>query len=364
MKMSERVQNALLLCGSLVFAILLSEAVLRVVNYRPRVADPEMYVRHDSEIQPYKLRANYEGYYLGRRVEIDSNGHRVVRPGVVSPDDANQSKKTVLLIGDSVVFGHGLGNKETIASQMQRFFNRKDIGYNVDNIGVPGYTSWNEYGAMKEYFEREKPDVVVVIYVSNDISRDNDQLGIGAGEFSHIEDNLFHEATQIAYRYVYTTYLLREGIQMMKAMIVGKRGKREGGRIKNDSLVTYSMRALDGMKRYCEKNDVVFAVGVLRGVSYFYDPSGVREYEKTVLNALDRNGINSFLVKAHIDSLSMNQARVYWNDSHPSARAVKYIKDEIYKEIDEYLNSNESYGEDISDSVADVSSAVRELHSF
>src|SRR5688572_27380271 len=76
------VRSKLLAAGvSLLFALVVSEVSLRALDYRPGTMDPEMFVRNDNELLPYKLRANYEGYCAGKDVKTDADGYRIVEPG-------------------------------------------------------------------------------------------------------------------------------------------------------------------------------------------------------------------------------------------------------------------------------------------
>src|SRR5882762_6776649 len=91
---------------SLALALVGSEITLRAFNYRPGTMDPEMFVSNDSELLPFKLRANYQGYCAGSEVRIDAEGYRIVKP---SYDQLHAAKpgspdRVILLLGDSGVF--------------------------------------------------------------------------------------------------------------------------------------------------------------------------------------------------------------------------------------------------------------------
>src|SRR2546423_15033677 len=103
--------------GALLVGLAASEVFLRLINYRPAVVDPNIYVANQSDILSYKLRPNYDGYYLGQEVKVDADGYRVVSPNSDlrgrMPKDGEGT--TIVILGDSMVFGYGLRNEDTIA---------------------------------------------------------------------------------------------------------------------------------------------------------------------------------------------------------------------------------------------------------
>ncbi|MCH7562938.1 MAG: hypothetical protein IH968_03840 [Gemmatimonadetes bacterium] len=55
---------------------------------------------------------------------------------------------------------------------------------------------------------------------------------------------------------------------------------------------------------------------------------------------LSERGMNWFLIKSFIDELPLREARVRWNDPHPSPRAVDFIVEDILEEIDLRLKAS------------------------
>ena len=62
----------LTLALSLLFALLVSEVTLRAFNYRPGTMDPDMFVKNDNPLLPFKLRPSYQGNCAGKDVKIVS----------------------------------------------------------------------------------------------------------------------------------------------------------------------------------------------------------------------------------------------------------------------------------------------------
>lgn len=136
--------------------LLVSEGVARVV-YRGRF--PYMYV-HDAELG-WAHRPSYTGTVrVGVEATFDARGLREER--VIGPKQGRR----VLMIGDSVTFGHGLGQDETIARALER----RAPGLEVLNAGVPGYATEQEVRYLARLAPELKPDVVVLsVCLRNDL---------------------------------------------------------------------------------------------------------------------------------------------------------------------------------------------------
>jgi hypothetical protein len=320
---------------SLVFAIAVSEITLRAVDYRPATMDPEMYVKNDDLLLPYKLRPNYRGYCAGKEVNIDPDGYRVVNPNyhdVVTNRNMTPSKD-VLLLGDSAVFGFGLNDRQTIASQMQELAFRRKLDYRIKNIGVSGYTSWNEFAATREYLEKYVATHVVVLYVPNDLTFDNDYFGIGKGKaasFSRGESRI-HHLTRSLYSNLYTSFLISNGIKRLvsngqsQAFVFNER--------ESETTINYSMQAIMQIAQLCKSKNINLIVAVYRDVAYYEDPNTWLKYEEFIGRSLDHLGIDWIVAKAHIVNLTQDAAVVAWNDPHPSERAAGLIAEEILEAI-------------------------------
>ena len=76
---------------------------------------------------------------------------------------------TVLLLGDSVTFGHGVADDETYAQQLQRKLDDAFPGtFTVINSGHNGYDSRREAAFFETYGVSFEPDLVSVAFVMND----------------------------------------------------------------------------------------------------------------------------------------------------------------------------------------------------
>lgn len=364
------VKNAALLGASLLFTIVVAELALRATGYRPTLADPGMYEAHDDEYLPYRMRAGYEGYYMGKKVRLDEDGYRVVENGGSSAVVGRQDvAHTVLLLGDSVVFGHGLEGDETPASQLQALYAAADETVRVrpvrvKNVAASGYTTWNELAALEDYLARYDVDTVVLVFLENDITFDHNQLRLTDGEFGNIGSTPLHRATQALYRSVYLSYLVRNGIETVRAMLSAKAhsfdaAPSEAGPTAASSAASpatsptispaaspttsrldspafdHTLEGLARMQALCEREGTDLKVGIYRDVTFYDDLQGTLAYEARLAEAFAALGIESFVIGSHVEQLDRRAVRIAWNDPHPTADAVGYIARDIRRAVEE-----------------------------
>jgi len=327
-----------LIIFSLLISIVVIEIILRIIDYIPTLSDPEMYIKSSNRLLPYKLKPKYEGYYHGKFIKIDKDGYRIVNSkSKMSVINSRSLSKSILLLGDSLVFGHGLSNQHTPALQLQEYLFVNELYYNVRNIGVPGYTSWNEYYAFKEFLNKYKTDLLILIYISNDISFNNNHLGIGERTYPNVDNNLVHNILQVTYRNIYSSYLIRESIKKIFSYIYKPHNENSTKYGIDQKALEYSMNAVGKIQEISLENNIKFSVGIYRDIYIYKEPEYTYIYENTIKDRLDKLNINSFIIKSHTEKLSLSEARLSWNDPHPSNIAVRYIVEDIYEEITKML---------------------------
>ena len=320
---------------ALTVSLIICEITLRIIGYIPGIINPEMYEPNNNVLIPYKLKPDFIGNYVGKKVTIDSNGYRVVIPSINKNIYDLKGSKSLLLVGDSLIFGQGLEDHQTIPSIIQQKAYNKNIPIVVKNISAPGYTSWNEYEAFRLYLKNHIPDIVFVLYIPNDITYDNDSMKIKDGKIAHLKNDVFHNTTQWLYKNIILTYVISNTIKKIV-------------RWNSDSLIhlyhidkgklAYSIEAITKMKYLCEEKDINFIVGIYRDIWVYDNYDDAIEFEKKVRNMMNKNKLNTFVIKAHTDNLSINSVRVAWNDPHPSYQAISLISDEIISIISPLLN--------------------------
>jgi hypothetical protein len=115
-----------------------------------------------------RLAAGYDGWFAGVPVHINSLELR-------DPREYDLAKRPntfrILVLGDSVTFGHGSVYEHTypyLTEQRLKAW-RPDIDWQVWNAAVPGYNTSQELAHLLEVGDRFRPDLVIVGFFENDL---------------------------------------------------------------------------------------------------------------------------------------------------------------------------------------------------
>jgi len=163
--------NGLTVLVSIVVTLVLCEILVRVLGLVPSVQrlrvdqQDSAYQRSDNPILGYDLKPNYRSTTPGFHSNyafINSHGFRDVERVV----EKSSGTHRVVVLGDSVVLGHGLADlNQTISRQLDKL---AGAGVEALNMGVGGYCT----RAEAELFETRglafSPDVLVLVFVEND----------------------------------------------------------------------------------------------------------------------------------------------------------------------------------------------------
>ncbi len=115
----------------------------------------------------YMLQPNSDFVTFGVPFRTNELGFR---DGPIVPKSPNMFR--ILCVGDSVTFGTGVTNEETFPNVLERQLQQYTLpGIVVDviNAGVSAYNARNIRGLLEYYLSQLKPDVVVYIFVENDL---------------------------------------------------------------------------------------------------------------------------------------------------------------------------------------------------
>jgi lysophospholipase L1-like esterase len=116
-----------------------------------------------------RLAPNYDGWFAGVPARINSLGFRDSREYSI---EKKPGSFRILVLGDSVTFGHGALYETTypyLLEQQLRAW-RPDVNWEVWNLGVPGYNTAQELAYLKLVEDRYRPDLVVVGFFLNDFT--------------------------------------------------------------------------------------------------------------------------------------------------------------------------------------------------
>jgi lysophospholipase L1-like esterase len=79
-------------------------------------------------------------------------------------------EKRILVLGDSVAFGWGVKVEDAFPSRLEAGFRQSGAAaVEAVNSGVPGYNTTQELRFLQTYGDRLQPDLVLLLYVDNDI---------------------------------------------------------------------------------------------------------------------------------------------------------------------------------------------------
>lgn len=142
-----------------------AELICRIWYEPQQVTYPGIF-EYDAD-KVYRLKKSLKGgMFAGKPVTTNSFGYRDVEISVEKGSDVIR----VLVIGDSITFGHGVLVEQTYSNLLEEKLNREvtDFRFDVINTAVPGNSPF------QEFFDLERalifhPDVVIAQFVLNDV---------------------------------------------------------------------------------------------------------------------------------------------------------------------------------------------------
>ena len=193
---------------AIIFTVVLGEFYVWIKNKSNWVTKG---ARHDKEFG-WVLTPNNTFETHGQISTISSLGFR-------SPE-IDSNRKHVIIVGDSVAFGLGLSDKETVSHYLAKQLKE----FQVLNFSVPGYSVDQYYLTLKKHINKTNPAlVVVVIFTGNDIqeTRKDNIFGIGKPWFE-VKGSIMKVINDSTSRYSCTNLLSRSwtvGILGLKSLV-------------------------------------------------------------------------------------------------------------------------------------------------
>lgn len=161
--------NLLVCIGSVSIFLGGTELVARIW-YTPQKYEYTGMFEYDKE-KVFGLRKNIDDIYRGGHFTTNSFGFRGRETSVEKPPKTLR----VLMVGDSVTFGHSMDNEQTFSSLLEAALNKHfsdegegDSTVEVVNTAVPGNAPFQEYHDLKRGLQFN-PDVIVLQVTLNDI---------------------------------------------------------------------------------------------------------------------------------------------------------------------------------------------------
>ena len=154
---------------ALAVAIAATAAALEVwvrLRWEPRKGTPGFFL--SDAVRGQRLTPNYTGWFAGVPVHIN-------RLGLRDPREYDLAKREntfrILVLGDSVTFGHGSVYEHTYPYLVEQRLKawRRDVDWQVWNAAVPGYNTSQELAHLEQVGPEFAPDLVVVGFYENDL---------------------------------------------------------------------------------------------------------------------------------------------------------------------------------------------------
>ncbi len=165
---------------SLFVTLFMAEHLVRWVHPAPSIfrfllgGKESSYQLSTNPVLGYELKANVRSDSPDCHHTFDYTNTIGQRDKERTPDTPNVTRRIVML-GDSVVAGHGICKMEdTISQQLERVFNSETT--EVLNFGIGGYCTRAEVELLKVKGLQFRPQEVVVIFVNNDYINSNGSI--------------------------------------------------------------------------------------------------------------------------------------------------------------------------------------------
>jgi len=149
--------NIGLLIAVIVIGLLTIELGLRLAGIRP-TNPPLLYQKAENPLLSYELEPNIRVKAFRNIVTVNSLGFR-------SPE-IKEGLPLIAILGDSVIFGYGVSDSETLPAQLKTLLPR----YNVLNAGVPGYNIAQEAVTYREKIAALDPSLLILVFSFNDVT--------------------------------------------------------------------------------------------------------------------------------------------------------------------------------------------------
>jgi hypothetical protein len=138
------------------------------------------FATHEDPLVRYTLWPDSEVVFAGAAAHIDASGQRV-RPGPPPPENALR----LVVLGDSVAFGYGLSDEQTLAAQLESLLaasrGTEARPLACFTVAAPSWNHRSALACLRDHWDTLRPDIVVYVPVANDLS-DASDLSVGGAQ--------------------------------------------------------------------------------------------------------------------------------------------------------------------------------------
>jgi hypothetical protein len=336
--------NYLLLISTCLVIFILAEIIFRVmayhndlksldnidqITYRPRpgeiVSLGRMIRLSKNSRIIYELIPNMSVIFLDQPVSTNSEGFR----GRSIPFEKNDQTVRIVGIGDSVMFGWGVKDKETYLSLLYESLHKAypAFSWEILNMAVPGYNTAMEVETLKEKGIHYHPDIVIIDYVGNDLTLPN---------FIRKKENFL--SLKQSFTKLYITILLKRQkyVGLTHATFDFEKGGFEG----NPERVPEEYRDMVGKNAYYKAMKKLKSLSIENGFEVMVlSHNSLPAFVKEICMQLKFNTIEVLPAwKAYVSNYEIIDEASIWQlsktDPHPSILGHKIIANTILDYMD------------------------------
>lgn len=254
-------------------------------------------------------------YQLGKnRVSLNSNGHRGDEMPVAKP----AGERRILVLGDSATFGWGVDQGEDFPTRLKVLLRARNNGvWQVINSGVNGYNSEQEALFFATEGIAFEPDIVVLIYNSNDVEPAIDPNSVTWRRYPTWPSSLpelLDRARSLSYLYQITRLFQR----MHRLEIESASGPPS---VTRDVGWPNSLRALRAISNLCRSHGIPFLLATNQNL------------DADFFSAMKEAGIDAISLEPAWEKVPPEHQHVSRFDPHPSARVhiefAKFLLEQI-----------------------------------
>lgn len=260
--------------------------------------------RYDAELG-WRGRENAKGYGgMARKIYIDNN-----RAGFRDREHGEKSKPRVVFLGDSFVWGFDVNSEHRFTEQLRL----REPDWDIFNLGVAGYGTTQELLLLKQEFERLHPDVIFLVFCSDNDRLDNSSDRRIEGYYRPYARESSDGVTIEGVPVPRTSALFFDPIPFLSKSALFTLGARvfyQGGSV--IEVPDPTLMVLRAMADFAKSRHAKFFVGLTEGKS---DPE--------LLDWLTKEGI------AHIDLDTRERFRNF--GKHWNAAGHLYVSDAIHR---------------------------------
>ena len=176
--MKLKYHRLILVLLSIIGIFIIDRVLLKTSKPRLWVGDPVLHFKHRPGVS-----LNWGEKFDNKPIKINSYGFHDNE----FPEKKHEKEFRGLIIGDSIVMGHGVERNETFTNQLEKLLseNLKSYDhYQIINAGVQGYSTFQYKEVLKRTI-KYSPDIIIIGFCMNDVTepyKKNRNYG-GTGDF-------------------------------------------------------------------------------------------------------------------------------------------------------------------------------------